>query len=705
MPEYLAPGVYVEEVDTGSKPIEGVSTSTAGFVGMTRRGLARGLPELVTSFADFRRKFGGYFDLGASFAGHNYLPYAVEGFFTNGGKRLYIMRAVRSGAGAATAATATARGGVITRLRADTVSGSDKLRVANTRGIRAETANTPGTSVVLRMVKNGVVSTSAAGFVKAIDGATGELTLKSALTPAGIYEARYTTVYTDADTIDGAGLPTVLAGNLVTASRKDAFNVSARDAGSWGRDISIQAYPESHARAQLEAFVSADPQADHTTKIRLKSTAGFYVGAWVEINTGQRKRFRRVNDVSGPNITLDGPPLEDKDFKPDLVAPNDVTIISTAEFRLVVSYDGVTEQFSGLTLENVKGRYYREQINNGSSLINVDAPQNGTHPLVFPSGSDGINIALTGGGSDGSGPPSDQDYQGDDFGPGQRSGLRALEDIDQVSIIAAPGLTSQVVQNALIEQCERLKDRFAILDPQPKGGNIKVAPDLNDIQAQRNLYDTKYAAVYYPRIIVNDPLTNLNLPVPPSGHIAGIYARTDIERGVHKAPANETLRGITGLEAKLNKEEQDILNPAPLNINVLRDFRSASRGYRVWGARVITGDPDWKYVNVRRLFIYLEESIDQGTQWVVFEPNDEPLWARVRRTVTAFLTNVWRDGALQGQTPEEAFFVRCDRTTMSQNDIDNGRLVVLVGVAPVKPAEFVIFRIGQWAGGSSVDEG
>jgi phage tail sheath protein FI len=271
-----------------------------------------------------------------------------------------------------------------------------------------------------------------------------------------------------------------------------------------------------------------------------------------------------------------------------------------------------------------------------------------------------------------------------------------------VSILAAPGITSQVVQNALIEQCERLKDRFAILDPQPKSGN--EAPDMNDIQAQRSLYDSKYAAIYYPRIVVNDPLTTHDIPMAPSGHIAGIYARTDIERGVHKAPANETIRSITGLESKLNKEEQDILNPSPVNVNVLRDFRSSSRGYRVWGARVITSDPDWKYVNVRRLFIYIEESIDEGTQWVVFEPNDEPLWARVRRTVTGFLTNVWRDGALQGVTPEEAFFVKCDRTTMSQDDIDNGRLIILVGIAPVKPAEFVIFRIGQWVGGSSVTE-
>lgn len=158
------------------------------------------------------------------------------------------------------------------------------------------------------------------------------------------------------------------------------------------------------------------------------------------------------------------------------------------------------------------------------------------------------------------------------------------------------------------------------------------------------------------------------------------------------------------MELTVNKGEQDILNPSPVNINVLRDFRGAGRGYRVWGARVITSDPDWKYINVRRLFIFIEESIDQGTQWVVFEPNDEPLWQRVKRVITAFLTQVWRDGALMGKNPEEAYFVKCDRTTMTQNDIDNGRLIVQIGIAPVKPAEFVIFRIGQWTGGSSLEE-
>jgi len=250
------------------------------------------------------------------------------------------------------------------------------------------------------------------------------------------------------------------------------------------------------------------------------------------------------------------------------------------------------------------------------------------------------------------------------------------------------------MQEALITHCELLRYRFAVLDgpPPPKD-------TLNDVQTQRQQFDTKYAALYHPWFLIPDPFpTNLaniaNYAIPPSGHVVGIYARTDIDRGVHKAPANEVVAGILGLQRTLNKGEQDILNPYPVNINVTRDFRHNERGIRIFGARVITSDPDWKYVNVRRLLIFIEDSIDRGLQWVVFEPNAEPLWARVTRVIKNFLTVVWRNGALEGTKPEEAFFVKCDRTTMTQTDIDNGRLICVIGVAPVKPAEFVIIRIG-----------
>jgi phage tail sheath protein FI len=226
---------------------------------------------------------------------------------------------------------------------------------------------------------------------------------------------------------------------------------------------------------------------------------------------------------------------------------------------------------------------------------------------------------------------------------------------------------------------------------------------MNDASAFEQLFperESKYAALYFPWINVFDPLTNNQRLIPPGGHVAGVYARSDIERGVHKAPANEVVRGATSLQVQLTEQEQAILNPR--GVNVIRSF--PGRGIIVYGARTMSTDSVWKYVNVRRLFLFLEESIEEGTRWTVFEPNNERLWSRVIATIASFLTRVWRDGALMGTAPEQAFFVKCDRTTMTQDDIDNGRLIVLIGMAPVKPAEFVILRIMQTKSGTEIDE-
>jgi phage tail sheath protein FI len=278
--------------------------------------------------------------------------------------------------------------------------------------------------------------------------------------------------------------------------------------------------------------------------------------------------------------------------------------------------------------------------------------------------------------------------------PRQRTGIHAFQNELTISLLGAPGQTSTAVQQALINHCERDRYRFAVLDGPPPPSDTLV-----DVQLQRQQFDTKYAALYHPwPTLPAQPTGSIAsirpLPIPPSGPVLGIYARTDVERGVHKAPANEVVRNISGLSRYLNQREQDILNPYPTNINVIRDFRRNNRGIRVWGARCITSDSEFKYVSVRRLMIYVEASIERGLQHVVFEINAEPLWAQVRRSITNFLTIVWRNGALEGTRPEQAFFVRCDRTTMTQTDIDEGRLICLVGIAAVKPAEFVIVRIG-----------
>ncbi len=286
------------------------------------------------------------------------------------------------------------------------------------------------------------------------------------------------------------------------------------------------------------------------------------------------------------------------------------------------------------------------------------------------------------------------DYEGEEFN-GLKSGLLAFEDLEEISIVAAPGSSfnytflggdnnANAVMRQLIAHCERMRYRVAILD------SINEQTS-GEIRALRGTIDTSRAALYYPWIRISDPITGAEIFNPPSGHLAGIYARNDIDRGAHKSPANEVIRLALGYEFLLNKAQQEVLNPE--GINCLRFFEG--RGYRVWGARTTSSDPEWKYLNVRRYFAFLERSIEKGTQWAVFENNGETLWANVRQTIKDFLFNEWKEDHLAGANPEEAYFVRCDRTTMTQNDLDNGRMICLIGVAPLKPAEFVIFRIGQ----------
>jgi uncharacterized protein len=281
---------------------------------------------------------------------------------------------------------------------------------------------------------------------------------------------------------------------------------------------------------------------------------------------------------------------------------------------------------------------------------------------------------------------------------GYELALAALARLEDISIVAAPGAaayatnTNDAIMRSLITHAEgRRRYRIAVLDTAER-----LTP--GEAREARARIDSRYAALYYPWVVIANPnarpgndLVAKEISLPPSGFICGIYARNDIERGVHKAPANEVVRSALRFEREISFGEQEMLNP--LGVNCLRYF--AGRGYRVWGARTASSDPEWKYVNIRRYFNYLEASIDRSTQWAVFEPNGERLWANIRTTVEDFLYNEWVNGRLLGSTIEQAFFVRCDRSTMTQNDLDNGRLVCLIGVAALKPAEFVIFRIGQ----------
>jgi phage tail sheath protein FI len=297
-------------------------------------------------------------------------------------------------------------------------------------------------------------------------------------------------------------------------------------------------------------------------------------------------------------------------------------------------------------------------------------------------------------------PASSSEFKGD---VSERSGVEGLEVLDDVTMVVVPDLMSvppgekvnldmvKAVQMAMIGHCERLGDRVAILDPPPNA----TPQEIKEWRLNTAGYDSSYAALYYPWIQVDDPIQNRPIYVPPSGHIAGVWARNDNTRGVHKAPANEVVLGSVGLAYNTTKGEQDTLNPN--GINCIRAF--PGRGIRVWGARTVSSNPSWRYINVRRLFNFVEKSIENGTQWVVFEPNDPLLWSRVRRDVGAFLSTVWSSGALFGLSPAQAFYVKCDAELNPPESRDLGRLIVEIGMAPVKPAEFVIFRISQWAGG------
>jgi phage tail sheath protein FI len=362
-----------------------------------------------------------------------------------------------------------------------------------------------------------------------------------------------------------------------------------------------------------------------------------------------------------------------------------VTIKEGEEETFTMSVGGETK--SGLTLKKGDG-YIGDATFQVVQIANV-----GTASATPTEGT----FTLSGGGVQ---PLTAANFIGD---PAERTGLGGLEALDNIRLVVCPDVMTgydgspeaaeriKIVQEAMISHCEKMKYRFAVLDT-PPGLNAQQAMEWRNYVN----FDSSYAALYYPWIEVADLSGSGSTTkfIPPSGHMGGIYNRTDTDRGVHKAPANEVVLGAINLEINLSRGEQDVLNP--IGVNCIRAF--PGRGIRVWGGRTLSSDGAWRYINVRRLFIMVEASMDMGLQWVVFEPNDSTLWAKVRRDVTSFLRVVWRGGALFGTTPEQAFYVKCDEELNPREIRDLGQLIIEVGLAPVKPAEFVIFRITQWAG-------
>jgi hypothetical protein len=370
------------------------------------------------------------------------------------------------------------------------------------------------------------------------------------------------------------------------------------------------------------------------------------------------------------------------------------------KFKLVVRKGDVEEVYDNVSVR--KGPSHVTTAVRKSSLVTVLETKGG--PVAAPGRAAGV--ALSGG----TAPDAParaigaEDYVGD---ADDRTGFAGLEAIDDITMLCVPDLMSayrrgmidldgvKAVQLAMIAHCELMADRVAILDPIPD-----LRPQqLKSWRMDDAGYDSKYATLYWPWVTVMGPGGKV-MSIPPSGYVAGVWARNDDTRGVHKAPANEVVRGVLGVDCGLTRREHDQLNP--VGVNCLRSF--PGQGIRIWGARTLSSDPEWRYLNVRRLFNFVEKSILNGTNWVVFEPNDQYLWASINRTITMFLRRVWRSGALFGATPDEAFYVKCDAENNPEENRDAGVLTVDIGIAPVKPAEFVVFRLAQYSEGAALQE-
>jgi phage tail sheath protein FI len=647
MPEYLAPGVYVEEVSYRAKSIEGVSTTTTGFVGPARFGPLDLEPDVVTSLGEFERIYGDRQRLDFNGAAmHNYLWHAARAFFEEGGKRLYVSR--------------------VFRPRSGTYPPADFNAVALSQGVYPD-------GHARRFLPPGG-GAAALGIRARFPGAAGNLRVRFTLRLG--------------QSVLGVGEP----------GRPTLGSLRHRDL-VWVNDVTS---PVSSPLAG-GAFFVADNYFDTNTNERtwrfldrsLDPAAALRLDALtpdLDPARGDQVRVVTVTVTVMPaagdtlpsvweGLSLD--PGHELDGAPDSLSakfgPDPSSLAQARTLPIVVTLG--------------------DDLDSGIDVLRVllNARPGLADRLADPTASDEertVDVLLEGG-NDGLRPTA-AEYEGRaDDTTSVKTGLKSLEDIEDISIVAAPGSTfgyengyradANTIINLLISHAQRMRYRIAVID---SGEGQSVA----DVRAMRAKIDSTYAAFYYPWVRVLDPVTRSEINLPPSGFVAGIYARNDVTRAVYKAPANEVVNLAIGFETLLNKSQQDVLNPD--GINCFRYFEG--RGFRLWGARTASSDPEWKYVNLRRYFIYLERSIDKGTQWAVFEPNGPALWGNVRRTIEDFLLNEWQSGALLGDKPEKAFFVRCDRSTMTQNDLDNGRLVCLVGVAPLRPAEFVIFRIGQW---------
>jgi len=734
MPEYLAPGVFVEEVSYRSKSIEGVGTSVAGLVGPTRTGPLRGRPELLTSFADFVRTYGDAGDLslgGSSVLNHTAI--AAKAFFDGGGTKLYVSRVV-SGVNASNAAgvgstadfgsASDASNNVTFSSRFPGALGNYTLEL-NWRDsenlLKLETTSAPEEGELVFLEATGLTNAiRTTGISGRVGPARFPMDVRALVRRSGDH---YVIVDNRCEiaAADGAMAGTLLrpdaapdgdegilmaAGLINSTDTSVTFTrVSVKSPTSGGLESGTSAVLTLTAETDLSVYTGAAHWGTLTTLRGVLNENPADSGIYEFVVDGGGLNAGVIADVTIPLPALAAAASSAAGI---VVQRNfDIDVRSGgADGEIIYSYANISSAPSGdRSLPSVMPANPEKRADQLSSPVScaLDSGASGDDIVAAlyemfdsaalsptPPSVAGPRYLITLTTGDDGETPVAADYGGEVDEVNGNTGLAAFEDIEDIAIVMTPAAAAdasshQAVVVELQKHCLKMRYRVGIVDS-------REGMALSEIRNFRSNFDDSRLALYYPWVVIADPTGQRDsIACPPAGFIAGVYANTDVQRGVHKPPANEPVIGALRFAQDINRFQQELLNPE--GINCLRSF--PGRGHRVWGGRTLSSDPEWKYLNVRRYFLYLERSIEKSTQWIVFEPNGERLWANVRSTVEDFLYNEWYGGKLLGPTPKHAYFVRCDRSTMTQADLDNGRLVCEIGVAALKPAEFVIFRIGQ----------
>lgn len=720
MPEYLAPGVFMEEVSFRAKSIEGVGTSVASIVGPTRTGPLRGIPEVVTSYAEFSRVFGDADDLVFATDGDeqtvpNYTAHAARAFFDNGGKQLYVARVVHDVNDAEEDASNTSA--ELASSKSDVTDVTFSARFPGAAGNvaielywkKSENLLTP---TLLSVTEEGdILWLEADGVSKAAKSGDGPddnefpFNVRAVVVRKGDdYEvdgvAQLLNPVTKEVVIPTKPLAKLIVAQLDPTKTKVLRVAARRPAGGVLADetpavlelektIDLSTLNAAWKLGTLTEFNGFLDEKGTTFSVSAKLTPGLPGDA--DFDLPLAALYTKRSDVKSFAVRLCDLDVHLGDKNGEVIwKVGNVTVAPGTHRSLDAVLPTNPEKKADALAQPVACELDKDAT--GGKVLAALETLYDPNALKPPAASldDPRCIINLSGGTDGE-VPTAIDYAGEEDAVKGPTGFKALEPVEDISICMVPAAAVEEETNHLAismemqKHCRRMRYRVGIID-------CRQGMSLGEVREWRNNFDDSQLALYYPWVVTADPTgQRLEVALPPSGFVAGVYANTDVTRGVHKAPANEVVLGALRFDQEINKFQQELLNPN--GINCLRSF--PGRGHRVWGGRTLSSDPEWKYVNVRRYFNYLERSIEKSTQWAVFEPNGEALWGNIRSAVDDFLFNEWKNGRLLGGTPKAAYFVRCDRSTMTQNEIDNGIMVCVVGVAALKPAEFVVFRIGQ----------